>query len=385
MLKDISSNERNWVTKSNELIEATYRSPLTKREQKLIAYVVSQIEPRDEEFHIYRVSIREFTKMMGLEQPKYTELGDILKKLMSKVIEIEKTDGKKLLTHWISGAEYSPDEGPQEGTIDFSFDPRLKPYLLQLKNQFTSYRLENILELKSGYSIRFYELLKKWENVGVVTFTVDELRRKVGAVEVYKEFANFRQRVLEPASKELREKTDIYFEYEPIKKGRKYHSITFSIQLNKIKVEPIPIEEDSNYEDIVDNFMITANKLYLKVNKSTMKNWLAQSYAIWGDSYQESLHNLMEEAANTKSLKNPPGFVVWKINEFAKELDDGKIAEPYEWETGEVIPDWFKQKEEQKTGENEAAASTHESIDTNELAEQLKRLTGKSMKHDKNS
>ncbi|QDY46923.1 replication initiation protein (plasmid) [Planococcus glaciei] len=32
--------------------------------------------------------------------------------------------------------------------IALSFSPKLKPYLLQLKNAFTSYRLSNILSLK---------------------------------------------------------------------------------------------------------------------------------------------------------------------------------------------------------------------------------------------
>ncbi len=44
----------------------------------------------------------------------------------------------------------------------------------------------------------------------------------------YQVFSNFKKRVLNPAYKELKEKGDYYFEYELIKREKKYLSLNFS-------------------------------------------------------------------------------------------------------------------------------------------------------------
>ncbi|QDY46916.1 replication initiation protein (plasmid) [Planococcus glaciei] len=137
--------ENYLVAQGNDLIEARHTNPLSVREQKIVLTMVSMIQPTDEDFKDYRISIKEFSEMLGLEgSAKYTELKEITKDLMSKSIEIPRADGGWLFANWVSSAEYQKGEG----IIALSFSPKLKPYLLQLKNAFTSYRLSNILSLK---------------------------------------------------------------------------------------------------------------------------------------------------------------------------------------------------------------------------------------------
>ena len=76
------------------------------------------------------------------------------------------------------------------------------------------------MKLKSSYAIRIYELLKQYEKLQERTFLLDELRKMLGAEDIYPAYGNFKQRVLLPAQKELKKKTDISFEIEEIKKGR---------------------------------------------------------------------------------------------------------------------------------------------------------------------
>ena len=45
------------VTQSNNLIEARHNKPLTVREQKIVMTMVSMIEPSDDDFKNYRISI----------------------------------------------------------------------------------------------------------------------------------------------------------------------------------------------------------------------------------------------------------------------------------------------------------------------------------------
>lgn len=74
---------------------------------------------------------------------------------MRRIIKIR--EGKRLLqVAWLSSALH--DEGT--GTVILAFDPNLKPYLLDLKQNFVTYHLENIIRLKGAYSGRMYEILK---------------------------------------------------------------------------------------------------------------------------------------------------------------------------------------------------------------------------------
>lgn len=100
------------------------------------------------------------------------------------------------------------------------FDPLLKPFLLELSNKFTSYRLANVIKLKSTYAIRIYELLKQYEDLKERTISLENLRYYLDAMDIYPNYANFKQRVLKPSQKNWI-KTDISFEFEEIKLGRK--------------------------------------------------------------------------------------------------------------------------------------------------------------------
>ena len=150
MESSVTQQSNNSVTKSNVLIEANYK--LTVTEQKVILYLVSQINKDDDDFKMYSLPIQHFYELLGYRgSPKYSEMREITKNLMRKILEIK--EGKKLKQmSWISYVEY--DE--HSGRVSLSFDPRLKPYLLQLKKEFTTYRLKNVMELKSSYSIRIY-------------------------------------------------------------------------------------------------------------------------------------------------------------------------------------------------------------------------------------
>ncbi|MRI66220.1 RepB family plasmid replication initiator protein [Gracilibacillus thailandensis] len=56
--------------------------------------MVSMIQPSDEDFITYDISVHDFHEMLGLEgREKYSELKEIVKDLMSKVVEIPRKDG----------------------------------------------------------------------------------------------------------------------------------------------------------------------------------------------------------------------------------------------------------------------------------------------------
>ncbi len=216
------------VVKSNRIIEAKYR--LNVREQKFILYMVSLIKPDDEDFKFYRVKINEFEKILNLEGKKwgsiYQVVKDIVLNLNDKPLIIAKDGGRKQqIINWIASAEIEMGTG----IIEFEFSEKLKPYLLQLKSHFTKYNLDNILQLKSGFSIRMYELLKSHQFQGKVEYDLEELKTLLGVNDKYDEYTDFKKRVLKTAQTELKNKSDIYFVFKEKRLNRKINSILFTI------------------------------------------------------------------------------------------------------------------------------------------------------------
>jgi plasmid replication initiation protein len=227
ILRGVNMEKNYIVTKSNKLINCDY--DLSVFEQKIILTLASMVEPQDTEFKEYEFKIKDFIKLLGLkDQSKYTEIPKITRELMKKVFEIR--EGNDILQlSWLSSARYKTGKG----TVILKFDSNLKPYMLGLKEFYTSYKLANVLILKSKYSIRLYEILKSNLFKNCIEIELEELKSMVGAkAEYFKVYADFKRKVILQARKELKEKTDINFDFEEVKTGRKTTSIKFIINSN---------------------------------------------------------------------------------------------------------------------------------------------------------
>lgn len=215
------------VTQSNRLVESRYNLPLS--EQRLILSMISRIQPEDEDFKPYVISIHEFAEFLGISHNSmYSECKKITGALLTRVVNIEESDGL-LQTNWVSSAKYIDGEG----IVKLCFDPLLKPYLLQIKSSFTSCKLEMLLSFKSQYTMRFYMLLKQYENLQTRDIAVEELRNIIGLdTKRYKLYGDFKRSIILPVQKELKEKSDLFFEFEEIKQARRIAVMRFTIFRN---------------------------------------------------------------------------------------------------------------------------------------------------------
>lgn len=216
------------VTQANELVEARYN--LTLGEQRLIFTMISSIQPEDDDFKPYSISLHELADFLGINKNHiYADCKKITKKLLEKVIEIREP-GRLLQTHWVSSAEYVDGAG----VVNLTFDPLLKPYLLQLKGNFTSSKLEMLLSFKSQYTMRMYNLLKQYIRLQRRDMEIELLRETLGIwKDQYILYSNFKKDILESTQKELAEKADLYFEFDEIKQGRRVGAIRFYIFIKK--------------------------------------------------------------------------------------------------------------------------------------------------------
>ncbi|EJR90779.1 hypothetical protein IKE_05638 [Bacillus cereus VD196] len=313
--QDLQIKENNIVSKSNTLIEANSRLNLV--EQKMLLCLASNIEPNDRDFKTYTFPIRQFHDLLGLSgSTKYTELSKITKELLSKVIEIRA--GEELIqVSWLSSAIYNRNKG----TIDMRFDPLLKPFLLELSSKFTSYRLANVVKLKSTYAIRIYELLKQYEDLKERTISLENLRYYLDAMGVYPNYANFKQRVLKPSQKELEKKTDISFEFEEIKIGRKVQKIRFIIRSQKKKDNDLvrfekkldQFQHPNTFEQKIKRFEERCRE---KVFPKVFKKW---------EEHKEIVLEIIEDIRFRTDIDSPIGYVEFILNSRLKELSEKEI------------------------------------------------------------
>jgi len=249
-IKKITPN--NTIYKSNLLMNSLF--DLSLQEQRIVLILISMINPReDKDFRSYEMPVDMFTKIVGVEGKAYhKELDLITDKLMKRVFRIDDPDGGWLKINWLSSCRYKKGEG----CIELEISAKLHPYLLDLKSHYTSYRLKNILPLRSGYSIRLYELLKQYETIGERYLGVDEMRQMMEIEETeYKNYNDFKKKVILKAQKELLEKTDLCFDFKEKKKVRKIIGIYFFIKRN------VP-EEDKTID------MVTADDSSVSVKEA---------------------------------------------------------------------------------------------------------------------
>lgn len=316
--KNLMSKEL--IVKDNKLIEAKYS--LSTLQQKVLLQAISRIEPTDTK-HIYKFSIMDFAEAVDLKGSTtiYKQMATICDQLTDlRKFYIEKEGGGIAYINWVASAEYIP----REAVVEVEFSQKLMPYLIELKEQFTTYYLANIMTLKSSYSIRIFELLKQYEKLGKRRIDLENLRQLVGTTEIdqngeiikedYPLYGHFKSRVILPAQKELKQKTDIYFNFKEVKQGRKVVSIEFEIlenTKNKKKIQNaidyeqmsitiLQLQQQFKEKTKVDIKYETLDKLVKEKGFETVKKYI--------DNWEKFKH---------QTIKNVLGFfIVAVIQEF---------------------------------------------------------------------
>lgn len=229
------------IVQSNKLVESRYT--LSVGEQRLVFAVASMIHPDDVDFYPYEIKIRDLASILNIDlNNAYRDADKITDQLMQRVIVIPEDDGP-LKVGWVSSCKYNN----KKGSISFRFDPSLKPYLLQLRRDFTQSKLTILAQFQSIYSIRIYQLLKQYRKIGHREFRVDDLKEILGIDKgKYAQFKQFRAWVLNQAKKEFEKKDDagfyqcdLSFVLETIREGRKITRVKFII-VNQAYQETLP-------------------------------------------------------------------------------------------------------------------------------------------------
>ena len=238
-------NDKKLVVKSNHLIESRYKLPVIA--QKVLLGCAMKVRSTDDFYNtLYTLSVDEYVQYFGVNSNgSYENLREAVDVLWNSSFYILDKDGVPIEHRWIT----SRKRDKRNNYVGVVFHANIKEFIYQLTEQFTSYKIENIAQLKSQYSIRLYELMKQYEKIGWRKIDYQELRMilSIGDGE-YILFGDFNRRILKQAQKEIKENTDIDFEYTKLKDGRKVTGIKFTINKQKIRREQqLPSFEDKHF------------------------------------------------------------------------------------------------------------------------------------------
>ena len=237
-----------------------------------------------------------------------------------------------------------------DGIIYLSFNTALKDFLLELEGGFTQYNYRVIGELRGGYAIRMFEILKQYAPIGKRRVKLVDLRRMLGIENKYPGYGNFKQRVLIQAKKELEKMGILTFEFEEIKKNRKVEELVFYIELHEKELKPEDMLNVPDNDGFVEGVQELFNRYQTTIKKETIQSW-KDKYSLL--LIEEALEETKEQKINfpdaffNKVLENKRAVYLEQIKEIEAEKDEAKFKIMQyirRHATDQPLPDWFAKK-----------------------------------------
>lgn len=285
------------VSVSNDILTSEYyvqpELELTLQQKQLLTYMISRIDKGDTGFRLETIQIREYCDLFGINYD-----GSNKKKIRESVLALGKkcfilpvAPGREKLFRWIDDAEIDY----KEGVLYIKLAESLRPYYLNLTEKFAPYQLGYTVSFRSKYSYVLYEFLKSNEFKQFFYYDVEKAKKE-WAYEKYKNFADFKRFVLDPAISEINEFTDINVKYEAEKVGKTYTNLHFFIE--KKRGEALAR---------VDSWKVIETKKHQ--NKETLRNFFSEEMreAAMDDGskekelqeeYDAAIDKMMSEAEN---------------------------------------------------------------------------------------
>ena len=356
-MEQLEQNTDLMIRKSNTLISGKFKTSIL--ENKIMAIALTRIEIKDG-CPVARLYPGEIKQLLGKNTDTniYKKLKRTAKLMTGHQIVIEDSKGNFSIFTMVNNADYVDKQ------FIITFNKNMTPFVHQLKNNFTTYEVATLMKIEKAHSYRLYELLKKEIyrsdpniNNGVVTkeYGLSELKCTIGLAntdeagvqraiadgkswdEIYYNVVNdksfevwyeFRRQVLDVAQKELAEKSDIVFEYEPLKygSGAKVRRIRFYIAKNEpSKTKPemdrmVDLIHTMNEEQVASDTDNDGVYSYIGHNKLTRDDII--EFMRVAEEDEEKVENAIKLADKQDYLKNYVGWIISCIK--------GKYEQPTE-------------------------------------------------------
>ena len=228
------------------------------------------------------------------------------------------------------------------------FSPEIMPYLINLKAEFTQYKISELQKLNSKYSIILYRWLSmqynQYEHYSVKggrraeqvesyqnpSITVKELRVITDTLNEYKEMSNFTREVLNKPLEEINAHTSFNVTYEKVKKGRSIDSIVFHIEKKRMADDNSYKLGDKDYQDDKKQKSRNEADLLKQAMESKYTRLLSENFLIGMNDIMDTatmvglqknvypLYDELKELRGLNGVKDHLSYVSSKREEYSK-------------------------------------------------------------------
>jgi plasmid replication initiation protein len=298
----------------NELVRLN--NNMNEQEQNLFAYLVTHIETTgtDKALLTFKVPKKDVLNALKLGSNNYEYLADVCDSILKKTLYINRSEDGKSFSggHVLTGINWNKDESD----IEVFFNVQFKHLLLDLREKYVSYNLDDFISLEGRYSKRIYELMKSYRDEDIFRnnrntgyqFDYHDFRELIGVPkDKYPRWWDFSTKVLQKSIDEIKEKTDLLLMSTPIKKGRKVVGIQIYASTNVMK-----------------------GRTYFEQEITTTPTRLTYKFLAWSEWVLDPLEPKEETYKISKML-----------NEFAQRFDDDKLLHELKYTSEkikEIVP-----------------------------------------------
>ena len=233
-----------------------------------------------------------------------------------------------------------------EVTIQFS--EHIMPYLINLKAEFTQYKISELQKLNSKYSLILYRWLSmqynQYEHYSVKggrraeqveayrnpSITVKELREITDTINEYKAMTNFTRKILKEPLEEINAHTSFNVTYEKKKAGRSIDRIVFHIEKKRKADDNSYKLEDKVYQDDKKQKEETEQALVFQAMESKYTKLLSENFLIGMNDIMDTAtmaglqknvyprYDELKELRGLNGVKNHLSYVASKREEYSK-------------------------------------------------------------------
>lgn len=241
------------VQKSHPLT-ALWQSDLSLSEFKILDAYLARINSKKPEQRTVKLTKGELEEALGVTRINKADLKQRLKNLYSP-IDLEPNNPRKIKLRALFEEAEAEQDDDGIWQIQLTCTPSAMKYMFNVeKLGYLRYKLRCITSLTSRYTYILFIYLES--NRFRESWEVDlaELKQILNCHEdaLYSEYKRFNERILKRCQKELAEKTECRFTYEPIRKGRSVSSIRFKLEMLSPKIEAEIQNRDPDQTSIFD-------------------------------------------------------------------------------------------------------------------------------------
>lgn len=227
----VKDPEKQLTVQKSIPLFSLWRSDMSLAEFKILDTYLSRINSHEPERRTVVFTKGELEQLLGVKKINKADLSTRLNGL-GRFVDVEHSDNK---LHKVALFEEAFGEMDENGlwTVKLTCTAKAMKYIFNIeKLGYLRYKLRCITSLTSRYTYVLFMYLEanRFRKSWVVE--VDELRQVLNCDqdESYSAFKVFNDRILKRCQKELLEKTECRFTYEPVKTGRRVTGVRFTLE-----------------------------------------------------------------------------------------------------------------------------------------------------------